>query len=52
MDLDTVFEFLADAKWWTELTHESLDRALCNSLCFSLMEDSRQIGLASCATVE
>ena len=50
LDPDVVFEFLADAKWWTELTRESLDRALCNSLCFSLMEDGRQIGVARVIT--
>jgi hypothetical protein len=32
LDTDTVFEFLAQAKWWTELTNESLQRALQNSL--------------------
>lgn len=50
VDLNVVFEYLADAKWWTELTRESLDRALRNSLCFSLMEDDRQIGLARVIT--
>jgi GNAT superfamily N-acetyltransferase len=50
MDLGIVFEFLSDAKWWTELTRESLDRALRNSLCFSLMEQGRQIGLARVIT--
>jgi GNAT superfamily N-acetyltransferase len=46
LDLDVVFEFLAQAKWWTELTRESLERALRNSLCFSLKEGDRQIGVA------
>jgi GNAT superfamily N-acetyltransferase len=32
------------------LTHESLDRAIRNSLCFSLIEDGRQIGLARVIT--
>lgn len=50
MELDSVFEFLSDAKWWTELTRESLDRALRNSLCFSLMQQGRQIGLARVIT--
>jgi GNAT superfamily N-acetyltransferase len=45
-----VFGFLAQAKWWTELTEESLDRALRNSLCFSLIEGNRQIGLARIVT--
>jgi GNAT superfamily N-acetyltransferase len=50
LDFDAVFEFLAQAKWWTELTEESLNRALRNSLCFSLMEGSRQIGVARVIT--
>jgi GNAT superfamily N-acetyltransferase len=50
LDSDTVFQFLADAKWWTELTTESLERALHNSLCFSLLEGDRQIGFARVIT--
>ncbi|HEY4381463.1 MAG TPA: GNAT family N-acetyltransferase [Acidobacteriaceae bacterium] len=46
LDLDVVFAFLTDAKWWTELTVESLERALRNSLCFSLREGNAQIGFA------
>jgi hypothetical protein len=45
-----VFGFLTEAKWWTELTAESLDRALRSSLCFSLLEGGRQIGLARVIT--
>jgi GNAT superfamily N-acetyltransferase len=50
LDEDAVFDFLAQAKWWTELTHESLARALKNSLCFALIEGTRQIGLARVIT--
>jgi GNAT superfamily N-acetyltransferase len=50
LDADTVFGFLRQAKWWTELTRESLERALHNSLCFSLKEGDRQIGLARVIT--
>jgi GNAT superfamily N-acetyltransferase len=50
LDTSAVFGFLAQAKWWTELTEESLDRALRNSLCFSLIEGDRQIGLARVVT--
>jgi GNAT superfamily N-acetyltransferase len=50
MDTAAVFEFLAQAKWWAELTEESLDRALRNSLCFSLIEGKRQIGLTRVIT--
>jgi GNAT superfamily N-acetyltransferase len=50
LDIDVVFEFLKQAKWWSELTRESLERALHNSLCFSLKEGSRQIGVARVIT--
>ena len=50
LNVSAVFEFLARAQWWTGLTPESLERALRNSLCFSLLEDGRQIGLARVIT--
>jgi GNAT superfamily N-acetyltransferase len=50
LDANAVFGFLEQAQWWTGLTRESLDRALRNSLCFSLLEDSRQIGFARVIT--
>jgi GNAT superfamily N-acetyltransferase len=50
LDASAVFEFLAQAQWWTGLTRESLERALRNSLCFSLLENGRQIGVARVIT--
>jgi GNAT superfamily N-acetyltransferase len=50
LDASAVFGFLEQAQWWTGLTRESLDRALRNSLCFSLLEGGRQIGLARVIT--
>lgn len=54
LNVSAVFGFLSQAQWWTGLTRESFERALRNSLCFSLLEDGRQIGLArvitDCAT--
>lgn len=50
LDQNAVFEFLAEAKWWAELTEESLERAIENSLCFSLIKSGRQIGLARVIT--
>jgi GNAT superfamily N-acetyltransferase len=50
LDAGAVFGFLAQAQWWTGLTRESLNRALGNSLCFSLLEGGRQIGLARVIT--
>jgi GNAT superfamily N-acetyltransferase len=46
LDFDVVFDFLAQARWWPDLTRESLERALRHSLCFSLKECGRQIGFA------
>lgn len=50
LDPGAIYGFLTQAKWWTELTHESLDRALRSSLSFSLKEGDRQIGLARVIT--
>lgn len=50
LDKDTVFGFLKQAKWWPGLTQESLALALHHSLCFSLLESGRQIGLARVIT--
>jgi len=50
LDASAVFGFLEQAQWWTGLTRASLDRALRNSLCFSLLEGGRQIGLARVIT--
>jgi GNAT superfamily N-acetyltransferase len=50
LDVNAVFEFLTQARWWNDLTKDSLDRALQNSICFSLLETGRQIGLARVVT--
>lgn len=50
LDPGAVFAFLEQAGWWNELTHESLHRAIEHSLCFSLCETGRQIGLARVIT--
>ncbi|AXC14085.1 Histone acetyltransferase HPA2 [Acidisarcina polymorpha] len=50
LDRSAVYAFLAEARWWTELTPESLARALEHSLCFSLVEGGRQIGFARVIT--
>jgi GNAT superfamily N-acetyltransferase len=50
LDFGAVFEFLTHAKWWTELTPQSLERALRNSLCFSLKEGDQQLGVARVIT--
>lgn len=50
LDPAAVLGFLAEAKWWADLTEETLQRALRHSLCFSLLEGGRQIGLARVIT--
>jgi GNAT superfamily N-acetyltransferase len=50
LDTRAVFQFLTEANWWSNLTEASLERALQNSLCFSLLEDGRQIGVARVIT--
>ncbi len=45
-DFDAAYALLSAAPWASGLTRESLRRALLNSLCFSLFEEDRQIGLA------
>jgi GNAT superfamily N-acetyltransferase len=50
LDLEVVCEFLSMAPWNSGLGREALKRALGNSLCFSLFERGRQIGLARVIT--
>ena len=50
VDLDAVYEFLKTAPWASGLSREALDRAMRHSLCFSLFEESRQIGFARVIT--
>ena len=46
IDFEAVAAFLSTAPWASGLPREAMDRALRNSLCFSLFEEDRQIGLA------
>jgi GNAT superfamily N-acetyltransferase len=46
IDWEAVCDFLSMAPWNSGLPRETLTRALRNSLCFSLFERDRQIGLA------
>jgi GNAT superfamily N-acetyltransferase len=50
LDAEAVFGFLQETKWWNDLTRDSLKQALRHSLCFSLKEDDRQIGVARVIT--
>lgn len=46
IDFEATYQFLSTAPWATGMSHEVMQRALRNSLCFSLFEEDRQIGLA------
>ncbi len=46
IDFEAAYAFLSTAPWASGLPRETLRRALRNSLCFSLLEEDRQIGLA------
>ncbi|WP_235011753.1 GNAT family N-acetyltransferase [Bryocella elongata] len=50
LDPQAVFGFLAETRWWADLTEERLQRALRHSLCFSLLEGDQQIGVARVIT--
>jgi GNAT superfamily N-acetyltransferase len=46
IDFEAAYTFLRTAPWASGLPRETMNRALRNSLCFSLFEEDRQIGLA------
>jgi GNAT superfamily N-acetyltransferase len=50
IDLDAVYAFLSTAPWASGLTRYALELAIQNSLCFSLVEDTVQIGFARIIT--
>ena len=50
IDLEAVFAFLSTASWASGLTRNALECAIQQSLCFSLFEDTGQIGFARIIT--
>jgi len=47
LDIDAIHDFLTNHAYWSRgISRGVLERSLRNSLCFSLLEDGRQIGLA------
>lgn len=50
IDLDEPYAFLRTAPWAQGMTRAGLERSLRHSLCFSLQEGNRQIGLARVIT--
>ena len=54
LDRDVIHRFLASSYWAENIPRAVVDKAIDNSLCFGLLEESRQIGFArvmtDCAT--
>ena len=50
LEVNAVHAFLAQAYWCEAIPREIVERALRNSLCFGLYEDTAQIGLARVVT--
>ena len=50
LDMDAVYGYLSRAYWCEEIPREMVERALRNSLCFSLFEGDEQIGFARVVT--
>ena len=50
IDRDIVYGFLSQSYWARGIPREVLERALANSLCFSLFDGANQVGFARVAT--
>jgi GNAT superfamily N-acetyltransferase len=50
IDFNAVYDFLKTTPWASGLSRDALNRAIRNSLCFSLFEENRQIGFARVIT--
>ena len=50
IDKELVFGFLAQSYWAKRIPREVFERAIANSLCFSLFEGEDQVGFARVAT--
>jgi N-acetylglutamate synthase-like GNAT family acetyltransferase len=50
IDRELVYGFLSQSYWAKGIPREVLERAIANSLCFSLFEGDAQVGFARVAT--
>lgn len=50
LDMEVVYGYLSRAYWCEQIPRPTLERALRHSLCFSLFEGERQVGLVRCVT--
>jgi GNAT superfamily N-acetyltransferase len=50
LDMEVVYGYLSRAYWCEQIPRATLERALRHSLCFSLFESERQVGLVRVVT--
>ncbi len=50
LDVDAIHAFLSRSYWAKGISRELVERALANSICFGLYEDTRQVGFARVVT--
>jgi GNAT superfamily N-acetyltransferase len=50
LDRDVIHRFLASSYWAENIPRAIVDKSIDNSLCFGLLEESRQIGFARVVT--
>ena len=50
MDIDVLHAMLSRSHWAKDRSHESIEKIIANSLCFSLLNSNEQIGFARVIT--
>ena len=50
VDLDVVYGFISETYWAKGIPRETFERALANSICFSLFDGERQVAFARVTT--
>ncbi len=50
LDRDVIARFLQSSYWAENIPRSTVDKSIDNSLCFGLLEESRQIGFARVVT--
>ena len=49
-DLDAIHAFLSQTYWATGIPRATVERAIANSVCFSVLQDGAQVGFARMIT--
>lgn len=52
LDLGRVMELLRSSYWAADRPREMMEKAICHSVCFSLLHDGEQVGFARAVTDE